>query len=546
MAAGAWGKRSDFYGPIGGSLVVRENAPDIYSIYKPLKNKLGKLGVEDSLVVIWAYAQNLQFSSRFPSNIETPSGYSTADYNSKLRVCAPWELETLAKLVIIESYDWAQNGQDLKRIICFSKILNGLKSVENSICGIYLNQDNILVELFRIAHREFQWQRSDFKESITRHYKIYSSPGLSELIRDVLGISVDELYFTGFCLFSIFLSKPYTDGPIDVCQLRNTPIQIDKFLGIFSLDIQDLKDRLSGEIEFNDKFAYSSSSLREYPIIRMSPRKPDRLLCPLPALLLWQLTGAMYYKVMEAIGKIEDLSKKDRVFGDFGRLYGVSFEKHVEEILAIAKNRWSIKYLPESKYLDKGSEKKTVDFVVYDATASIFIECKTKRFTHSTKIELSDRTVMEKDLGAIAYSFVQMYKTIRDYNSGKYNREYDVCPKKIYPLLLTLEDLYLFERSFKGRLPQLISEGLVQAGIPLDYLEKYPYSWCSLEEFPAILKVIGGEGVENFFAGKVRDTRKRTWQYFSYIADSYPKYKDMEFMFHDQFEDIFLRHFEKD
>lgn len=519
---------------------------EIYSIYKPLKNKLGKLGIEDSLVVIWAYAQNLQFSSMFPSNIETPAGYSTADHISKLRVCAPWELEILAKLIIVESGDWGQNGQDLKRIVCFSKILNGLKSVENSICGIYLDQENILIEVFRIAHREFPWQRADFKENITRNYKIYSSPGLSELIQDILGISVEELFFTGFCFFSIFMNKPYTDGPVDISQLKNAPIQIDKFLDIFSLDIQELKGRLSAEIELNDKFAYSFSSLRAYPIVRMSPRKPRRLLCPLPALLLWQLTGAMYYKVMDVIGKIEDLSKKDRILGDFGRLYGVSFEKHVEEILDIAKNRWDIKYLPESKYIDKGSEKKTVDFVVYDATASVFIECKTKRFTHSTKIELSDRNVMEKDLGAIASSIVQMYKTIRDYNEGKYNREYDVCPKKIYPLLLTLENLYLFERAFRGRLPQLIRDGLTQAEISLDYLDKYPYSWCSLEELAPILKVVGGEGIENFFAGKVRDMNKQTWQYFSYIADSYPKYKDMEFIFEDDFEDIFLRHIGKD
>lgn len=514
---------------------------DGYSLYKPLKNILGKLCLEDALYVIWAYAQNFQFATEFPPDIETPDGYSYSAYHARIRVCAPWELETLAKLVIVEAGDWSQNGQDLRRIKCFSKVLNRLKHIENSLAGIYSNQTSILVEIFRIAHRQFPWQESGFKDTFVRHYKIYSTPELSVLLKDILGITVDELYFTGFCFFALFLDKAYVDAPINTDQLKNAPLQINKFLELFCKDYKDIGALLRSEIDLNDKFAYSSFSLRAYPIIRMTPRRPGRFICPLPTLLLWQLTGALYYKLVDKIMTEKDEHKRGILYGNFGRIFGDSFQENIREMLDSAAGKWGINYLPEKEYRDGKNLKRTVDFALYDKD-TLFMECKTKRIRYPSKVELLDGSLIETDLRAIAGAIVQLYKAINEYKKGKYGSEYGVCTGNIYPLLVTLENLYLFDSTFGNRVDEYVREGLRGEKLDLSCIERYPYSWCSASEFQKMLKVVSKEGIEKFFSQKLRSKEKRTWQYFTYISNDYPGYREEEFELSNDFEAIFEKY----
>jgi len=43
---------------------------NIYNVYKPLRNNLRKLCLEDSLFVIWNYTQYLQFGKKISEMIE--------------------------------------------------------------------------------------------------------------------------------------------------------------------------------------------------------------------------------------------------------------------------------------------------------------------------------------------------------------------------------------------------------------------------------------------------------------------------------------------
>src|SRR5260370_37397942 len=49
---------------------------DVFQSYKPLRNKIALLSVEDALAVVWAYCQYLQVDRfRFPQEIEVDRGY---------------------------------------------------------------------------------------------------------------------------------------------------------------------------------------------------------------------------------------------------------------------------------------------------------------------------------------------------------------------------------------------------------------------------------------------------------------------------------------
>ena len=53
---------------------------DVFREYKPLRNKIALLSVEEALGVIWAYCQYLQIDNfHFPSEIEVASEYLNLD-----------------------------------------------------------------------------------------------------------------------------------------------------------------------------------------------------------------------------------------------------------------------------------------------------------------------------------------------------------------------------------------------------------------------------------------------------------------------------------
>ncbi len=42
---------------------------DLYKAYKPLRNHLTLVAIENALYVIWAYVNNFQFGQKFPKDI---------------------------------------------------------------------------------------------------------------------------------------------------------------------------------------------------------------------------------------------------------------------------------------------------------------------------------------------------------------------------------------------------------------------------------------------------------------------------------------------
>jgi hypothetical protein len=233
-----------------------------------------------------------------------------------------WELELLAREIILNSGENTAR-KTIQKWNYFTATLNKLRELENNIYRKYGSNKNIRSEVHRIAHRQFPWQSRPNEISMTRYFKIFSYNTLEKIIQDVIGLTTKEVYLIGMALFSVYLKEFalfYPPSKIDIEGINKENLKT--FLDRFSAGSRVLKNKLLSEQEMNEKFAYSYSSLRAYPIINMAYEKRDAYACPLPTLFLWRLTSGIYYDICKENG--------------FDNAFGPSFQNYVGEVLESA------------------------------------------------------------------------------------------------------------------------------------------------------------------------------------------------------------------
>ncbi|MFA6255093.1 MAG: hypothetical protein WC675_03620 [Patescibacteria group bacterium] len=507
---------------------------DVFELYKPLRNHLRQIDLYGSFYTIWNYSQHLLSNKKFPNDVLVAPEFLSLDQIGKMRMVSLWELETLCKEIIINSQE-VEGKKTLKNWEYFANAINKLKKLENDISGKFVDKNNILLEMHRIAHRQFPWQaEKPAAISMTRYYKIFNYEPISEIIKKVTNLSTQELYIIATALFGLYENKFTLFYPTKI-EIKGISIKnFDYFLNHFCCDIKTLKEKLLKEQEINEKFAYAFGSLRAYPIIKMAiPSGKDGLVCPLPTLLFWRLTNGIYYEIFRQ--------------KDFDNYFGFSFQTYVGEVIKKATYNKKIKYYAEEQYRIGKELKDTIDWIVADEEGTLFIECKTKRMTFGAKTEINSMDELEKELDKAAEFILQVYKAIKDCLDNKYPSYKHRSNKNIFPLIVTLEDWYLFGDLTLEKLNEKIKIMLSNHKIPTSWLDDYPYSICSVSEFEKITQVIQLIDIKEFMSKKVFDQDCKKWNFSPFIGSKFSEINNkIKFLFPEDFDRIFPRHLRGD
>src|SRR5690242_633481 len=105
---------------------------DIFAQYKPLRNKVALLAVDDALGVLWAYCQLLQIRHfQPPKEIEIADVFLNA--NPRQSYMAEWDIELLAKEVVINAGLVATKGRTIRTWKTLAELINGFKCLEQNI-----------------------------------------------------------------------------------------------------------------------------------------------------------------------------------------------------------------------------------------------------------------------------------------------------------------------------------------------------------------------------------------------------------------------------
>ena len=157
---------------------------NIYSLYKPLRNKISKYyNLDQCLYLVWAYSRNLLFNLPFPNDIEVITGYNPNENVNIRRVKGIPEflLEFFAKEFIIN----CQNISTKKSILKREEFVEIVKYVKNDL---YINLENlnitetdIFLDFNRKIHSQIKGQQSFDRETILRYYKIFSDEKINTI-----------------------------------------------------------------------------------------------------------------------------------------------------------------------------------------------------------------------------------------------------------------------------------------------------------------------------------------------------------------------------
>jgi len=129
-----------------------------------------------------------------------------------------------------------------------------------------------------------------------------------------------------------------------------------------------------------------------------------------------------------------------------------------------------------------------------DTSANLFIETKTKRLTLKSKTTI-DPQHMDKDIKILAEAIVQNYKNIKDIYKGLTNFNVNDLPS--YSMIITMEDWYFVNPYLSQRLFLAVTEKMKVEHINIEYLNKYPFSVLSSNEFEYACQAIGIIGIKN-------------------------------------------------
>jgi hypothetical protein len=155
---------------------------------------------------------------------------------------------------------------------------------------------------------------------------------------------------------------------------------------------------------------------------------------------------------------------------------------------------------------------------------------------------MGDLTPLQEDIGVLADAIVQVYERFLEYEAGAFPNLPLVAGRKCYPVVVTLEEWYLFGQRVVGLLREAVETRMRAAGLDLGLLARAPYSVMSCDEFEEAAQVIDRVGLETFFDSKLSDPEMRSWTYGNFLRHHFAKeWKARKLVFRDEAEAMFNR-----
>lgn len=478
----------------------------LYEHWKPLRNILRKVELQDSLRTLREYAIRLEQNSRhqaFPADMSVHE-----DFYSGKPYIFEWDIEILMREVIICSPERRHRAATLRSYTTLNRVINAIKRLDTKICEIYIEPTNVMHELTRISHRQFPYQTNPPSlGSLIRHYLLMSHPEVEPIFVRKFKMSPKVLFTIGGGFWSSSINSRPVVNPENAELPGVSKDNIYEFLARFSRDIQEIRKLLINPTEraIDETFFYRYHSLKAYPLLRIS-NNPILYMCPLPTLLFWRFTRGLYYELLEERG--------------FDQAFGESFEDYVKaSALSIVKNDASITIYPEEK--DTRNIHRC-DAILDQSNAFIIIECKTKRMRLEAATNLLDTSTLDAEIAKIAKAVLQSYQSYIAYERQLHPApKYKFDPQKQgYIVVVTLEDWYFYAQTHEKLLNE-VKTLLHREAIDENYIAKVPYTVVSVSDFEKLVYLTKTNNLQDILNPFFTDKKYEKSSLASYLDDKY-------------------------
>lgn len=328
---------------------------------------------EAFLQLVWAanliQAGHPEAGSPYLDNVHPDA--VTSDLSNR-RHMHKWELETtINELLVVPKRNKPLRNQwrelDCRNYNALANILNQLRRLENAESGLRLQHMSVFAEMPRISARQFDWQRGWFNvRQFYRSTYIYGQGTAASYFEATHGLTVNEYSLIGFALYTHFCNHPVASRNMDFRPLPINPQAYQAALNLLALPIGDARTRARDLRRRHWPVAYQPSILRTYPCLSFGDRQ-ERIVSPLPQLILERVTSGIFYDVAAADGNVR-------------HEYGRRFEKYALRYLQAMLP--GIAWQEEQSYNWRRAEIKSPDILwLLGPDVRLAIECKATRMS---------------------------------------------------------------------------------------------------------------------------------------------------------------------
>lgn len=443
---------------------------------KPLRNFLRPYNCVSFLQAIWFLSNHLEFGMKLPPYL---AHANPAERKGSLELgFFLWELDTLAREVLLHCEpNFGKPVEDWSQV---ATALNKLKKAEEEGSNININAANVMSELPRIGHRQFHWQQGVTAVDLARTTKIYRCPAMNDVVRTVYGISAEQVASASFAAFATYMEyfAIRNDWPENVTELLGfNPRPVIEHL---TVDLAIMKQNTHDARALNGNWVYAFNPLWSHPLIRIEGGA--KIICPIPGLLVRRMTDGLYFDI--AGHDVDALSAH----------MGPAFQDYVGEALHRAnKGRFTI--WGEETYGRASQRKSTVDWILGDDTASLFVEVKLLKMGRATKEVLAPDDAITNQLKKLAKAIGQVYATLRDALNQAYPK-WKPYGKPVYPIIVTFDNWAISANKMASDFAGLVENELARRDIELTILSDHPYVVCNANEFEAAIQVMHQVGIQ--------------------------------------------------
>lgn len=458
-----------------------------FDLYKPFRNFIRQFPLEESLVVVWWYTQHVTEDLELPDNLTPRDPFGRlVDVKRFIHV---WDLEILAKEVVLNAQPTGQRSfgtwNDLARAI------NWIRDLSAKMDPVDAPDYNVLREVLRIIHQQFPWQAPASAQTLTRYFKIFGGPEMSPLVEREFGMTPWQLVRVAFAIASRYRANQGSLATQDYTSIGVSDEIRDAFLDRVAQPIDRLRDQTRAKQSYGRDWVYSFNPLRGMPLIRYDLQHPERLLCPMPALLHRRFTDGLYYDLIRQPG-IENA-------------LGFGFQRYVGDVLAAAFLSPGVEIIAEKEYLVSKDRKDGVDWIVQDDGATLFIECKTKRMTMDAKFG-ADGVALADDIRKMAINIAKVYANIVDALAGR--TQWSARQGPAFALICTMEDWWLLGAPGVEGLHEAVCTEMTARSLDLGLLDRIPYAMASIAEMETGFQLINRMGILAFMTPKFSEAHR--------------------------------------
>lgn len=471
----------------------------MYADYKPLRNFLRGFNLWSGLGATYFYTRYLRFSQPLPEPLKN-NALRLGQSNLKAGLHGHL-VELLAREVILNGQ--SRGGKPLNTADVAFEAMGMIHRLDNKLWGLHSSRsDDITLHLSRIAFQQFPWQSPLTNGVLGRYHTLYAHPLVAPMVEAEFGMSTGELFQLVLLFAEEMLRRPTLAFEFLPAAEKSVRAPVLALSDRISRSANDLRTVTIERQSYDVNWAYSFNPLRAFPLVHAG--NPHSLMCPAPPILLQRLTDGLYF----------DLIRADP---GFGNAIGKAFEYYVGKA---AERIGGDKFDLREERCWGTPERRSVDWIVSDNSASIFVECKLARLNVASQTEISPEPPFVKAIGRLAENVGQLYATLSEALAGEYPH-WKPDNRPVHPVVITFHEWFCFGPFFHNHLNALVRREFEKRGLDRALLERHPYCVCSIAEFEGLLTACRDASIDIVISEKMSAAHRHSLMR-GFLADRYP------------------------